>query len=76
MTNQKYHRSTMKEYKPMGVSHGYSITPLCKSQPTPLWSKTRELYWDRKIHPNPMWYMPEDKKCKRCEKKYKLQSMN
>ena len=66
MNNQKYHRSSMKEHKVMGVSHGYRLKPLCKAEPTPLWSKTRELYWDWK--PNPRWYMPEDKKCKRCEK--------
>tara|TARA_Y100000034_G_C6779437_1_gene348242 strand:- start:153 stop:368 length:216 start_codon:yes stop_codon:yes gene_type:complete len=66
MNNQKYHRSSMKESIVMGISHGYRIKPLCKSEPRPLWSKTIEYYWDRK--PNPKWYMPEDKKCKRCEK--------
>ena len=61
-----FHRSSMKEHRVMGVSHGYRVKPLCKAEAQPLWSKKVERYWDK---PRYGWmHISHEKKCKKCEK--------
>tara|TARA_R110002020_G_scaffold122026_10_gene277267 strand:+ start:732 stop:977 length:246 start_codon:yes stop_codon:yes gene_type:complete len=54
------HKRSYKEFKVMGISHGYRIKPLCMVDPEPNWSKKRFQYWDG------FAYTFENMKCKRC----------
>ncbi len=57
-----YHRSSFREVKIMGVSHGYRLKPLCQGLPTPIYVNKKENYWDKG-----WFHLSADRKCQKCE---------